>query len=95
MSEEERIRDILKFLFARMIEEGGDGDCVWYSKHLPKDRVFPVLVNFNSSLEWPMKVETQEDGSILWWDNQEYIKIVFSQEDFDSRPYWTITSLIA
>lgn len=80
------IFDILEALHSGVSAEGGDGWGEWISGAFDVNDLLPLVVEFNSQLEFPWEdVKMEEDGSILWQNGQESITIengVMCKHDF-------------
>ena len=93
-SEKKHILNLLDWLHTEVISSCGDGDAFWLSKHYTLYELYPIVVEYNSTLKWPWEVKLEPD-CINWGEGQEGVIITNSKEFFDKwLPSWSQCTLI-
>ena len=80
---------LIDFLFENVINEGGDGDALWYSRFYDVKDIFILVQEYNNKLKFPWKVELDET-TIHWYDNQEAVVITNDEKTYNEWPSWGI-----
>lgn len=87
-----RIR-ILDLLYNNVIDEGGDGDAIWFSRYSSLEEILKLIneYNLNNNTGWCIE---EKENYLLWGDNQEWVTITCDKEIFDKEPSWTALRII-
>ena len=68
-------------LYTSVIQEGGDGDAIWYSRFYDINDIYKLVEEYNNKTPEPIWKLSIENGEIRWSDNQEWI-IITNREFF-------------
>lgn len=81
------IVDLIDFLFNRVIEDGGDGDAIWYCRYYNVLDIKEWVEKYNKELKWPWEVRL-EGQTLHWGTGQEWILITNDKAVWESAPNW-------
>jgi hypothetical protein len=82
--DKQHILALVDFIYHNVIEEGGDGDAIWYSIYYDVKDIKLLIEEFNSKLKFPWKVKT-EGNSIQWGEDQEWVIITNDKNIYDNN----------
>lgn len=77
-------KKILDLMYHSVIEEGGDGDAVWLSKHTKLADLIPLIVQYNIENRTNWTIENKENY-LLWYNNQEGVQITNDVEWYKNQ----------
>lgn len=78
-------KKILDLMYHSVIEEGGDGDAVWLSKHTKLADLIPLIVQYNIENRTNWTIENKENY-LLWGFEHEYAIITNDSEFYKDQP---------
>lgn len=80
---------LLNWLVKEVRSAGGDGDALWYSRYYNVNDILSLVKEVNDTFSHKWVIEFNEnDKSILWGIDQEWIIITNNESDYKSAPSW-------
>jgi len=79
---------LVDILFTTCLNEGGDGDSLWYSSYINVKEIYPYVEDYNSKLNFHFEIELIED-TIYCVNNQESVIITNNKDFYKQAPAFT------
>lgn len=87
--EKKHLLNLIDWLYQGVINSGGDGDAMWYSKVYNVNDILPLIQEYNGNLRYKWDIRFDKDNNTIeWGEDQEWIIITNSKEKYESAPSW-------
>jgi hypothetical protein len=81
----EHLMKLIDLIYNEVIDAGGDGDAVWYSRFYDINDILPLIKEYNDKLKFPWEIHIK-DKRIDWGNDQEWAIITNDENEYNGFP---------